>query len=217
MKKTELLDHTAKLPAKNTEAIKLARSKLTDDQIEMRRVAAQCELRWVVFGLRVAAAAVFIALFIGGVNFLLNGEAVKILNIPSKVLLMYSVVLLMWLVTCCVMGGLLYNGIDEAAIDLPPARTAKLLTPVTGTELCKSGADAVTSGGPLPSKWRDIALQERNQLYGFDVAIMVTLAEAERLSVSVRAMEQANRAQAAELADACRVLHGLPKPEPANC
>lgn len=56
-----------------------------------------------------------------------------------------------------------------------------LVSPATGHHRTLA-AEALATGGPLTQRWRELALQERSQLYVFDVQILGALAKAEKFS-----------------------------------
>jgi len=83
------------------------------------------------------------------------------------------------------------------------------LIPIAGTDACQEALQYLEAGAPGVVTWRDIALSERGQLYGFDVSVMRRLHRLEqaRLSSIVKPADEQVRRLANE--EACRRVHGL--------
>jgi hypothetical protein len=89
------------------------------------------------------------------------------------------------------------------------------LQPIAGTDACQEALEYLEGGAPGVADWRDIALAERGQLYGFDVSIMGRLHRLEQHRIEWEQLAQANEntvdeAERQRLNDeACRKVHGL--------
>jgi hypothetical protein len=199
MNKTELLDYAVGLGNSPRPAIKLAWNSLSDERIDRRRATAQKFVTSFNLGTFLAQALSIVLVFCYVANFIYTGEESHRHSNLANVIAAVS------------MGGfaafLGFWVLEGAAglinLLLGHARTVELLAPTAGSDACERGVKALTNGGQKPAQWRDAALQERSQLYEFDVRIMEALARDH-----VAAIEKAKRD--AELAAACRVLHGVP-------
>jgi hypothetical protein len=80
--------------------------------------------------------------------------------------------------------------------------TKYLLEPIAGTSQCVQAVRHLVHGGERVAQWRDLAMAERGQLYGFDCQIMSALAYRHE-DVTREAKYQAKQAEA------CRKAHGL--------
>jgi hypothetical protein len=72
-----------------------------------------------------------------------------------------------------VMFGLMLGGVKLAGDEwLANPDVRRFLEPVAGTPKELDVASLLENGGPAVTAWRDIAVQEHGQLYGFDVEVM---------------------------------------------
>jgi len=89
------------------------------------------------------------------------------------------------------------------------------LQPIAGTDACQEAQEYLESGAPGVADWRDIALAERGQLYGFDVSIMRRLHLKEQHRIEWEQLQQCvehliDENERRRLNDeACRKVHGL--------
>lgn len=89
------------------------------------------------------------------------------------------------------------------------------LQPIAGTAACQEALEYLEGHAPGVADWRDIALAERGQLYGFDVSIMGRLHRLEQGRLEWEQLRQAeespiDEAERQRLNDeACRKVHGL--------
>lgn len=83
-----------------------------------------------------------------------------------------------------------------------------LLQPMAGTIQCEYSLKDLENGGERVAQWRDLAVNERGQLHGFDGCVMSALRDV-YLTQKVRDERQA------EVDQACRKLHGLEPLAPA--
>lgn len=74
------------------------------------------------------------------------------------------------------------------------------LSPIAQTDLCAIALKALQEGGPDVAVWRDAAIAERGQLYGFDVAVMSCLREKYRCEMKTVEAAEKN-------AKACALVH----------
>ena len=107
---------------------------------------------------------------------------------------------------CCIVVSI-FHAIIEAVTGC--RKIADLLTPVAGTSECHTGLNLLKEGGPNVTAWRDAVLQERSQLYSFDLEVMRALhwLHYEDSTAERKRVEQEN---------ACRELHGVATEVSAN-
>jgi hypothetical protein len=192
MTKTDILDLAARQSTVSRATLKFSRLTLADADIEKQAAPARIVTQWFNRGVNVShwALPVF-ALCVAVLTF----ESTKSGNPVGD-----------WLMAattgCLIAGGVALSMLLVTLPMLIVERTAKLLTPIAGTELCEMGVKLLRQGGPLPAAWRDIALNERGQLYRFDLEIMRALARGHQAETE-KAECQSKRDTA------CRELHGL--------
>jgi hypothetical protein len=76
------------------------------------------------------------------------------------------------------------------------------LSPIAGGNRCEEALRYIESGYPDVQAWRDLALAERGQLYGFDVDVMQALYQLEDVKRTSADRQRRNQ-------EACRKLHGI--------
>lgn len=210
MNKTELLNQVAGLPNGPSRAVKLARSPLrgkdvpallSDDAIASYRKAANQIVKRLKLGCTSVEAIGFVTAF----------SALSMSLFQSPLWLQHTALSNAFAVVVCAGGGAFVATMALSVLlaylvnVLGYTSIVELLTPTAGTEYCERGVKALTTGGQLPALWRDAALQERSQLYAFDIEIMEALAQAHTENVAGAKRE-------AQIAQACRVLHGVEAP-----
>lgn len=85
---------------------------------------------------------------------------------------------------------------------------SELLQPMAGTLQCEYSLEDLKNGGERVAQWRDLAVNERGQLHGFDGYVMSALRDVHR-------SQKAREERQAEVDLACRKLHGLEPLVPA--
>jgi hypothetical protein len=203
MTKDQIMSYATPTPSQRDMLDVLASQHATVEAIEAKAAEMQRGLdRAVVWGKRCVTAlalplALLVVSFIG-------------LFLANLVLVMLSMVAAM--VTTCVLTSTCRRldwkeryckGVLES------------LQPIAGTDACQKALEYLESDAPDVANWRDIALAERGQLYGFDVSIMRRLHLKEQHRIEWEQMAQANEntvdeAERQRLNDeACRKVHGL--------
>lgn len=201
MQKDELLDHVEGIPSCKRAAIKLARRTLSDEELQHQLTkSVKVENQFAIASTAAGVALGLVGFYLVAVMVYTGENAQRHTDLANTIaaVVMGGGTACGLYAICRIVGEALSNFFGHPQI-------VDLLTPISETEYCKVGVEALETGGPLPSEWRDIALQERSQLSVFDVYIMNTLAAAERAAGAKRSREE-------ELAKACRVLHGVPTP-----
>lgn len=192
MTKSEILDLVGRQLTPPRAALKFSRMRLTDSDVEKQGAPARKVTKWFNRGVNGSSWALpLFALCVAALTF----ESTNPENLVGDCL--------MALTTGCLMAlGLAVSLLLLTMPMLSFERTAKLLTPIAGTEFCEMGVKLLRQGGPLPAAWRDAALQERAQLYRFDFEIMRALGR-------MHQGETENAEHQSKRDEACRELHGL--------
>jgi hypothetical protein len=197
MTKDEILSYAAPTPSRQSEGIQLAYQHATVEAIEAKtaQIKNQAEhsmawhSRWantllpLIFSYVLAAALLYFVSL--GVAMLVLGLVMAAVALAGHKARKYE-----WEHRCC-------NAVLES------------LQPIAGSDACQEALEFIEADAPGVATWRDIALNERGQLYHFDVDIMRRLHAREeyRLRSAVKPIEDAERQRLNEIA--CRKVHGL--------
>lgn len=76
------------------------------------------------------------------------------------------------------------------------------LSPIARTSGCETALKALEEGGPDVVAWRDAAIAQRGQLYGFDVAVMTCLRD-------LHVHEVQEKVKAGKIEQACARVHAI--------
>lgn len=195
MTKDDILDYVAPRHAQHGSAVELAYQHATEDVIQAKAAQLKAE------GIRAAislsrwekAAAVPLGLFAVAVFGLFFAHlAVVMLALGAAMAAM----------------PLISHKISKREGQQRYLRAVlKQLQPIAGTASCKDALQYLESSAPGTLTWRNIALQERGQLYQFDVEIMRGLYERDRLQIEAAAHTKEEGQQLID--EACRKVHGL--------
>lgn len=208
--KKGLLKHALALPNSPRQAILFADRNLSDEQISAHRDKALQDVKKLKIIDYLAQILLVLGAFYLAVSFALTINSNKFSNGNAH---LFASVAVSFVVGCIVkMFYDMFLSIASSSYDcftserhlraLYPQRFASLLMPAADAEHCEIGVQALRSEGQNAKTWRDLALQERSQLYVFDVEIMRALAQAE-------ASDRAKLAKILKKEEDCRTLHGL--------
>lgn len=200
MTKTELLARARDGAGLSGVVLDFATAELSEDEAAQRYTRARrAQARWETIS-RVVILSVFLLIFLGllgyiGYLFLTGGQPVSKVDVMVGLAGSTGVALI----------GMIFSGAIMSVVRglVGYEDSAQWLTPLAGTSFCEQGLQILQNGGPDVQAWRDLALQERNQLLLYDYEVMNALRQTydeERRTVQEQARQDA----------ACRALHGLP-------
>jgi hypothetical protein len=208
--KKNLLAHALELPGSPIQAILFASRSLSDKKISALRDKALQDAKKLMYLNRLAQVVLILGAF--GLVVSLTSSIKRHMFVSelahSFASVMLSVVVgfivKMFYDMFAVMFKVSYDCSTSERIfqRFFPKQFASLLAPAADTDYCEVGARALRMEGQNAKTWRDVALQERSQLYVFDVEIMNVLAQAE-------ASERIRLSQLKKKEEDCRLLHGL--------